>query len=165
MQNQFNTVGYVKPGWFWRLTTIVGFWLSNYATRHIFNKGSLAGLKTVHFGHLITINDRRRVIFTSYYDGSLESYMDDFIDKVASVLNIAFGNMVSYPRTRWLVLDGARDERGFKSYNRGHQVPTQVWYSAYDHLTAINLENNAKIRAGLFGDMKASEAKEWLRLL
>jgi hypothetical protein len=165
VQNQFNTVGYVKPGWFWRFTTIANFWLSNYATRHIFNRGSLAGLKTVHFGHLIIINDQRRVIFTSYYDGSLESYMDDFIDKVASVLNLAFGNMVSYPRTRWLVLDGARDEQGFKNYNRGHQVPTQVWYSAYDHLAVANLENNAKIRAGLFGDMKASEAEEWLRLL
>ncbi len=49
VQNQFNTVGYVKPGWFWRLTTIANFWLSNYATRHIFNKGSLSGLKTVHY--------------------------------------------------------------------------------------------------------------------
>jgi len=165
VQNQFNTVGYIKPGQFWRLTSIVNFWLANYATRHIFNKGSLAGLKTVHFGHLIIINEKRRVIFTSYYDGSLESYMDDFIDKVAWVLNVAFGNMVGYPRTRWLVLDGARDEQSFKNYNRSHQIPTQVWYSAYDNLTTLNLENNAKIRAGLFGDMTTSEAEEWLRLL
>ena len=165
VQNQFNTVGYIKPGWFWRLTTIANFWLANYATRHIFNRGSLSGLKTVHFGHLMTINEKRRVVFTSYYDGSLESYMDDFIDKVAWVLNIAFSNIVGYPRTRWLILDGARDEQGFKNYNRGHQVPTQVWYSAYDTLTTVNLENNAKIRAGLFGNMTASEAEEWLHLL
>jgi len=165
VQNQFGTVGYIKPGWFWRLTTIATFWLANYATRHIFNNGTLSGLKTVHFGHLIIINEKRRVIFTSYYDGSLESYMDDFIDKVAWVLNTAFGNILGYPRTRWLVFDGARDEQGFKNYNRGHQILTQVWYSAYDNLTAINLGNNAKIRAGLFGDMSVSEAEDWLSLL
>ncbi|GLV53303.1 hypothetical protein KDH_01580 [Dictyobacter sp. S3.2.2.5] len=165
VQNQFGTVGYIKPGWFWRFTTIATFWLANYATRHIFNKGNLAGLRTVHFGHLIRINNNRRVIFTSYYDGSLESYMDDFIDKVAWVLNTAFGNIVGYPRTRWLILDGAREEQGFKNYNRGHQVRTQVWYSAYDNLTAANLENNAKIRAGLFRDMSLFETEEWFRLL
>ncbi len=165
VQNQFATVGYVKPGWFWQMTTKANFWFTGYAARHIYNKGDLAGLKTVHFGHLMSINEDRRVVFTSYYDGSLESYMDDFIDKVAWVLNTAFGNILGYPRTRWLVLDGARDERGFKNYNRGHQVITQVWYSAYGNLSAINIGNNAKLRAGLFSKMDAAGAQEWLRLL
>lgn len=164
-QNQFGTVGYIKPGWFWLLTTRATFWLANYATRHIFNNGTLSGLKTVHFGHLLIINDNQRVVFTSYYDGSLESYMDDFIDKVAWVLNTAFGNVLGYPRTRWMIFAGATDEQAFKNYNRGHQILTQVWYSAYERFTAINLGNNAKIRAGLFGDMTASEAENWLSLL
>ena len=29
------------------------------------------------------LDDKQRLIFISNYDGSLESYMDDFIDKVA----------------------------------------------------------------------------------
>ena len=33
-----------------------------------------------------------RVAFLSTYDGSLESYMDDFIDKVAWGLNAIFSN-------------------------------------------------------------------------
>ena len=82
-------------------------------------------MKTIHFARWVFLDDGRRVFFASNYDGSLESYMDDFIDKIAWGLNIVFSNGVGYPRTRWLVLDGARDELAFKDYLRLHQVPTR----------------------------------------
>ncbi len=50
---------------------------------------------------------RQRVLFLSNYDGSLESYMDDFINKVGFGLNVVFSNGIGYPRTDWLVLEGA----------------------------------------------------------
>ena len=65
--------------------------------------------------------------------------MDDFIDKVAWGLNLVFCNGVGYPKTRWLVFGGARDELAFKDFLRVHQVPTRVWYSAYGGLTALNI--------------------------
>ena len=102
----------------------------------MFTRADLAGVKTIHFARWIVLDDGRRVIFTSNYDGSLESYMDDFIDKVALGLNASFSNGVGYPRTRFLFFDGARREQEFKDYLRRHQIPTQVWYSAYPHLTA-----------------------------
>ena len=105
------------------------------------------------------------MLFASNYDGSLESYMDDFIDKVAWGLNAAFSNGVGYPRTRWLVGEGAKDELAFKNFLRSNQLATQVWYSAYDNLTAHNIETNARIRAGLNGDMSPAEAEAWLALL
>ena len=37
-----------------------------------------------------------------------------------------------------------------------HQVPTHVWYSAYGRLTALNIEQNERIRAGLHGDRAAT---------
>ena len=37
-------------------------------------------------------------IFTSNYDGSLENYMDDFIDKIAWGLNASFSHGVDYPQ-------------------------------------------------------------------
>ena len=79
--------------------------------------------------------------------------MDDFIDKVAWGLNAAFSNGYGYPKTRWLFFDGARDELAFKQFLRSHQHPTEVWFSAYPNLTARNIENNAQIRAGLYGRM------------
>jgi len=91
--------------------------------------------------------------------------MDDFIDKVAWGLNAVFSNGYGYPRTNWLVRDGAKDEEAFKDYLRVHQVLTPVWYSAYPDLTAANVENNARIRSGLYGDMTSEEAAAWLRRL
>jgi hypothetical protein len=41
-------------------------------------------------------------------------------------------------------------------------VPTPIWYSAYPDLSTANIENNARIRAGLYGDMSPKEAEEWL---
>jgi hypothetical protein len=105
------------------------------------------------------------VLFTSYYDGSLEAYNNDFIDLVGWVLNAMFGNQENYPKTRFLFADGATDERGFKTFLRGHQIPTQVWYSAYPELSAINVDNNAQFRAGLYGPMSRSDAETWLRRL
>jgi hypothetical protein len=91
--------------------------------------------------------------------------MDDFIDKVAWGLNAVFSNGVGYPRTDWLVIGGAQNEQAFKDYLRQHQILAQLWYAAYDQLTAVNLQTNARIRAGLYGSMDATEAAAWLRLL
>ena len=139
--------------------------LANYSSRHLFSRGSLAGLRTVHFARFITFGRPARVLFMSYYDGSLESYMNDFIDKVAWVLNGVFGNEAGFPRTQWLLGAGARDEAGFKAFLRGNQIPTQAWYSAYPNLTSANVDANARLAAGLRGEMSESEAARWLQLL
>src|SRR5262249_6217564 len=118
VQNQFSAVGLVKPGLFRRFTLVLVLWLLELSARHVYNDGSLAGIRTIHFARWVFLDDKRRLIFVSNYDGSLESYMDDFIDKVAWGLNAAFSNGHGYPRTRWLVLGGAKDERAFKNYLR-----------------------------------------------
>jgi hypothetical protein len=106
------------------------------------------------------------VIFMSNYDGSLEAYMDDFINKVGFGLNVVFSNGIGYPRANWLVLDGCKDERKFKEYLRRHQLPTEVWYKAYPGLTAVDLERNARIRDGIESNsMSEAEAREWIGLL
>src|SRR5437667_11659843 len=94
-----------------------------HSTRHIYNHGSLTGVTTIHVARWIYLDDKRRLVFASSYDGSLESYMDDFIDKVAWGLNAVFSNGVGYPRTRWLVLGGARDDGAFKRILRRRQEP------------------------------------------
>jgi hypothetical protein len=165
VQNQFSAIGYVKPGWFRLATVTAVLWGLELASRHVYNDGNLAGIRTIHFARWVFLDDKQRLIFISNYDGSLESYMDDFIDKVAWGLNAAFSNGVGYPRTRWLVLDGAKDERAFKNYLRNHQIVTQLWYSAYGNLTAVNIANNAAIRRGLRGQMSSVEAEQWANLL
>lgn len=164
-QNQFSVVGFVKPTRFRHLTIRVVLFLTDYGARHLFNHANLAGVKTIHFARWLPIDGRRRMVFASNYDGSLESYMDDFIDKVWWGLNATFSSGQGYPRTAFLLFGGSRDELAFKQILRLRQVPTQVWYSAYEHLSALNIEGNARIRAGLHGPMGAADAARWLALL
>jgi hypothetical protein len=161
-QNQFSAVGTVKPGRLRRVTASVLLRLLDYGTRNLFNNGNLTGIRTIHFARWVFIDDKRRLVFASNYDGSLESYMDDFIDKVAWGLNAVFSNGSGYPRTIALILGGAKREQEFKDFLRRHQVPTQVWYSAYPHLTAVNIANNARVREGLHGTLSRAECERWL---
>jgi hypothetical protein len=164
--NQFSALGHVKPGLFRRWTVTFFIWILNYGARHIFNHGYLTRVKTIHFARWVFLDDKRRLFFASNYDGSLESYMDDFINKVAWGLNLVFSNGVGYPRTRWLILDGAKDEQKFKNYIRRHELPTEVWYNAHPGLTAFDLERNSQIRQGIEKPaMNDDEIRAWLRLL
>jgi hypothetical protein len=165
VHNPFSAVGFVKPGWFRRATATVVLGAVNFGTRHLFNRGSLTGGKTIHFARWVFLDGKRRIIFVSNYDGSLESYMGDFIDKVAWGLNAVFSNGIGYPRTSWLVAGGARDEESFKAFLRSHQLTTKVWFSAYPQLTTANIENNAAIRAGLLGVKDDAEVEQWLARL
>jgi hypothetical protein len=164
-QNPFSGSGFIKPGLFRRITVRVALWLLRYGVEHIYNNGSLTGVTTIHFARWVITNDGRGTLFMSNYDSSLESYMSDFIDKVAWGLNLVFSNGAGWPRTRWLVAGGASNELAFKNFLRSHQLYTQVWYTAYGDLTAVNIANNAAIRAGLCRALDGSDAEEWVRRL
>lgn len=172
-QNQFSVVGFVKPGWFRYITLRVTLWLANFGTRHIFNNGDLGtvpllniyGVDTIHFARWVLIDQGRRLIFMSNYDGELEDYMNDFINKVAWGLNLIFGHGVEYPKTTWLVKGGAKDEQIYKAVLRKYQIRSQVWYAAYPELSAINISNNAQIRAGLFQPLDSAQEQAWLSQL
>ncbi len=164
--NQFSAFGHVKPGRFRGWTLIVVFWLLDFGIRHLYTRGRLARVGTIHFARWVFLDNRRRLFFGSNYDGSLDSYMDDFINKVAYGLNLVFSNGIGYPRTSWLVLGGAKQELPFKYFLRRHQVPTQVWYKAYPDLSAADLARNTMIREGLQrASMTEDEARAWLALI
>ena len=109
--NQFTALGPVKPGKFRRWLVIVLLVLIDYACRHIFTRGYLARVQSIHFARWVFLDDKTRVVFASNYDGSHESYMDDFINKVAWGLNLVFSNGFGWPRTDWLIKGGARREQ------------------------------------------------------
>lgn len=165
VHNPFTAVGFVKPGLFWRLTFRVLLLALEFATRHVFNNGNLAGVKNIHSARWVALNEWRRMIFVSNYDGSRESYHDDFVDKIAWGLNVAFASGYGFPRTRWLLFDGVNDEQAFKDFLRRHLVPAPVWHSAYGRLTNANIKNNARIRGGLQGEAGSREARRWVQAL
>jgi hypothetical protein len=163
--NQFSAMGTLKPGLFRRSTITFVLWLLDYTARHIYYRGHLARVSTIHFARWVFLDQKRRLFFASNYDGSLDSYMDDFINKVAFGLNVVFSNGVGYPRSNWLVLGGAKDEQKFKYFIRRHELATEVWYDAHPGLTISDLERNTRIRQGLESSLTDKEAQEWLALL
>ena len=163
--NPFAAMGELKPGALRRATVDVVLRAIAFTTRHVFDEGDLAGVTTIHFARWVVLDDQRRVIFTSCYDGSLESYMDDFIDKLSWGLNIVFSNGAGYPRTRWLALGGARDEQAFKDYLRCHQLGNPVSWAAYPTLTTANILDNVEVRRGLSRDLGPDAARAWLARL
>ena len=162
-QNQMTAVLNIKPGAF-RLVTLKLVLATVNLLARFATDGFLGGIPSIHFARWAVIDDGRRLLFLSNFDGSWENYLDDFIDKAASGLTAIWSNTVGFPKTRWLFLKGgARDAQRFKAYARGSQVPTQVWYSAYKKLTVQNINNNSLIRVGLNGTLTEKELRHWLR--
>jgi hypothetical protein len=162
--NQFTVLGSVKPSLFRKVTLTIVLWLVDYGARHIYNRGRLGRIQTIHFARWVFLDGKKRVLFLSNYDGSLEAYMDDFINKVGWGLNLVFSNGVGYPRTHWLVRDGSKSEQQFKCTLRRHQLPTQVWYKAYPGLTAFDIARNTRLREGIERrSMIDAEIRTWLQ--
>jgi hypothetical protein len=164
-QNPFAVVGFVRPGLLRLVTMRAVMAATDYGVRHVYNHADLAGIKTIHFARWVPLDGWRRMTFASNYDGAVEAYNDDFIDQVWWGLNATFGNAAAYPPTRWVFWGGATYEQQFKNTLRIQQVPVPVWYTAYPALSAVNIENNARIRAGLRGQMNPADAGQWLSLL
>jgi hypothetical protein len=164
--NQFSAMGSLKPGLARRWVLSYLLWAIEWTARHLYTRGRLARVRTIHFARWVFLDGRKRILFASNYDGSLESYMDDFINKVGFGLNVVFSNGIGYPTTRWLLADGAKDEQNFKYFLRRHQLPTDVWYNAHPSMTAAELERNSRIREGLqAASLSGEAAREWAQLL
>jgi hypothetical protein len=160
--NQYSAIGSLKPGVFRRVLTIVILWIIDWGARHFYATGRLARVNTIHFASWTFFDGKRRVYFASNYDGSREAYNDDFINKVAFGLNLSFSNGLGYPRTRWLILDGAWHEQDFKRYLFHHQIPTQVWYKAFPGLSNYDMARNARIRQGFEKDLSGNTLGRWI---
>ncbi|MEX2401098.1 MAG: hypothetical protein WD423_10030 [Rhodothermales bacterium] len=163
VQNQMSSVTNIKIGWF-RRTLLRGVLAAiDVAGRYIYTKGKLGSIPSIHFARWVVIDGGRRLLFFSNFDGSWENYLGDFIDKAASGLTAVWSNTDGFPRSRWLVGDGATDEQRFKAYARNSQTITEVWYSAYKYLSVQNINNNAQLRAGLVGSQTEEDTAAWLR--
>jgi hypothetical protein len=161
--NQVVAAGFLKAGAFRQLTIAAILAVTDYATRHIYNRGILSGLNTIHFARWVRMNGRRGMFFSSNYDGSLESYMNDFIDKAAWGLNAIFSNGDGFPRTCYMFCGGITDEKAYKRLLPTRQAPSNVWYSAYPFLTTKNIANSEAIRKGLSEEMDEAQTRRWLR--
>lgn len=166
VQNQLTHLVALKPGPFRLLTTRIVLYAISTLARFYYNQGNLGGLATIHYARWVLIDGGKRLLFFSNYDGSWERYLGDFVDQAHRGLTSVWSGSEGFPRTKNLLQEGASDEEPFKAWTRAHQIPTQLWFSAYKHLTIPNIGQNGRICAGLLNKPATREALErWLELL
>ncbi|MBC7872755.1 MAG: hypothetical protein H7Y01_02095 [Ferruginibacter sp.] len=162
-QNQFTQAVVMKPGMVRLITFQAMMLLARGLVKNIFVKGELMGIPTIHFARWVLIDKNKHVLFFSNFDGSWQQYLGDFIDKSGWGLTGIFSNTVNFPKTNFLLTGGAYDEEHFLAWSRGTQLPTQVWYSAYPHLSIKNVINNTHIRNDLRKNLTEEQAQSFLK--
>ncbi len=165
VQNHLTSVIPIKPGWFrLNLLKLVLRAIETLA-RTDFTRGSLGGISSIHFAHWSIIDDGQTLLFVSNFDGSWESYLDDFIELAHIGLTAVWSNGVGFPRTHFLVTEGATHGLQFKHWARRSQKLTPVWYSAYPTLGVTGIDANSALRRGLSGSPQPEEVQTWVRQL
>jgi hypothetical protein len=162
-QNQFTQVAVMKPGFIRRLNFQIWMLRTRVLAGHVFVKGKLLNIPTIHFARWVLIDNNRHVLFFSNFDGSWQQYLGDFIDQSGWGLSGIFSNTVYFPKTRFMVTGGAYDEEHFLAWSRSTQIPTQAWYCAYPDLSIKNINNNTKIRNELRKDLSEKKARIFLK--
>lgn len=162
-QNPLTHLVEVKDSAFRRLTLRVVLFVVKYFAKLHFNRGDLGGIRSIHFARWVVIDEGKRLLFFSNYDGSWERYLGDFIDQAAMGLTAVWTNTEGFPPARFLLWKGSTYEDQFKAWTRDRQIDTQLWFTAYPQLSNREIEANAKIRRGLDREvMKKESATEWL---
>jgi len=162
-QNQFTQAVVMKPGAV-RLITVHALMLfARKLIGNLFVKGELMRIPTIHFARWVLIDNNKHMLFFSNFDGSWQQYLGDFIDQSGWGLTGIFSNTVNFPKTTFLFTGGAYDEEHFLAWSRSTQLPTQVWYCAYPHLSIKNVNNNTYIRNELRSNLTEEQAQLFLK--
>ena len=133
-QNQLTLITVVQPGQISRVRGVMSA-IDSYS-RRLSPPGSLIGISTIHFVKWLVIDEGRRLMMVSDYDGSWENYIDEFAEMILSGLDAIWETSYGYPP------DGARDLPAFKRFLRSHQVPSEVFFSAYPEETVLNIASD-----------------------
>ncbi len=161
-QNHIIAVMPFKPGAFRRLVFAFAMWGIKQSVTFWFRPGFVLTMGTIHKAKWFRVRGTNQFVFLSNYDGSWESYLEDFVTRAHTGQSAAWGNGVGFPRTRFLILDGAADGDRFKRWVRRQQRPTSFWFSRYPHLTTKQIRNNAMIEDGLARAANDTDARRWL---
>jgi hypothetical protein len=137
VQDQMTNLIDIRRSRLWLLRVALA--LMNFLGRYAFPPGDLAGVKTIHFARWVIIDNGKRLLFQSKFDGSWENYMGDFVDKVAWGLDGVWSNTVGYPEA------GMNDFDAFKRFIRDRQFEHLVVYAAFPYETNLNLGKDRQI--------------------
>ncbi len=155
LQNQLTVVAPVLPGRLRRLR--LALTLGGVLARYGYPAGELSGTFTIHFLHWVIIDNGRTGIVMSNYDGSWESYLGDFADKMRYGLDALFNNCADYPP------GGLQRIEAWGQWIRDAQMVVPVFYSGYPQQSALVIGRDRAIAEAAVRARASS--KEVARLL
>lgn len=161
-QNHFMAVTQLKPGWFRKCTLAAALWGIKQLVTFCYRPGFVLNMGTIHYAKWFRLPGTDKLVFQSNYDGSWESYLEDFVMKAHAGQTAVWSNGEGFPETRYLIYGGARDGDRFKRWVRRQQVASSFWYSRYPALTTDQIRNNALIFEGIAFAQTDSAARAWL---
>lgn len=157
-------------------------WLVTYIGHTIFVKGRLANADGIRFAHWHVIDNGRRLLFCSNYDGSFGGYLDEFINGTSEGVNLFWRwtelrprpaavaghpevtRLRKYPPTRWWIFGGCKYEQWFKTYARDSLLPHIYRFEAYGY-SAQDVQRATRLRESLFGLRSAVKDDQMMRAL
>lgn len=164
VQNHFISLSRLKSGPIRRLTFALSMWGIKQTLTYAFPKGFASDIGTIHSARWVRVPQTNQLLFTANYDGSWESYLEDFITLANEGQTAAWSNAEGFPPASNLTGGGAADGERFKRWVRLQQQRTGAWYSRYPELSMERIRRNAAILHGLAHAAKDSEARDWLAL-
>ncbi|MBW4675181.1 MAG: hypothetical protein KME52_14520 [Desmonostoc geniculatum HA4340-LM1] len=103
----------------------------------------LTKIGTIHFAIWSIIDDGKRLLFQSNFDGDLIEYLKDFSNYASEGLDAVFSNCVGYPE------GGAKDYPAFEKFAADHLIDCQHYYNAYPKESVKNIKKALKVRDSL----------------
>src|SRR6202042_3663422 len=91
-QNHFTAVTPLKPGWFRKLTLAAALWGIKAAVSFWYRPGFILDMDSIHYAKWFLLPGTGKLIFLSNYNGSWESYLEDFITKAHAGQSAAWSN-------------------------------------------------------------------------
>ncbi|HKO69145.1 MAG TPA: hypothetical protein VJU53_15200 [Burkholderiaceae bacterium] len=171
-----------RPYFINRLMLRFFLWLVTYIGHTIFVNGRLANADGIRFAHWHLIDDGRRFLFCSNYDGSFGGYLDEFITGTSEGINL-FWRWTElrqrpaaieghpevtyarrYPPTRLGIFQGCKYEQWFKTYARDSSLPHIYRFEAYRY-SAQDVARATRLRESLFGVRSVVKDDRMMRAL
>jgi hypothetical protein len=103
------------------------------ATEGRMTKGA-DSIGTLHFAHFVPLANTHLGFFT-IYDGSFETYIQDFTDKMGTIFDVLYGYVNDPPP-----IPVAKNAKAFFQWNVAHNLPPIGYYSAYPGLAVSDIK-------------------------
>lgn len=98
---------------------------------------------TVHFARWVVLpdgDDGGSLLFTSNYDGSWDTYIEQFATDAAQSFDAIYSNCEGWPA------GGATDIEAFKDFIRARELPADVYYRAYPTATVRDVKSALRLK-------------------